>query len=561
MPRGLAQIVGFIMMATLCQRANAQLSPGDLHRSHAFLDGVENCNKCHDRDSDQMHGKCLSCHTEMQARIDRGRGLHAQAEYRECENCHVEHHGRDFDLIYWKAGEKGFDHQLAGYPLQGKHAKTTCRACHKTDFNRDSEQLRLRQKDLSKTYLGLDTSCASCHFDEHRGQLASDCNRCHTFEGWSPAPGFDHDRTKFVLTGRHETTACAKCHQKVEDPSSTTDHEYSRFANVRHENCSNCHKDSHAGRLGSRCEGCHTTTGWQVAEQAGFDHSKTRYPLEGRHRIVACDKCHAAGKPKSGLKFQACRDCHQDHHKGEFADRAQGGACEECHTVAGYMPAQFTIEQHKATRFTLRQAHLALPCVQCHGDAKGNMVAREGHYTWSSMRCQDCHKDVHKGQLARIVERSGCQECHSEASWSAVVFAHDSTGFALTGKHASVNCASCHRGDSNAVDIARLAFAPLRRDCEMCHRDVHRGQFAVADTVPQIRCDRCHTPSNWQATLFDHNKLTEYPLDGAHAKVPCAGCHKPTQDAAFAFVDYHIDDRSCRACHGTDSVTAKGATP
>ena len=550
-----------MMMVTLCPRSNAQLSPGDLHRSHAFLEGVENCNKCHDRDSGQMRAKCLICHSEMQSRVDRGRGPHAQPEYRDCENCHVEHHGRDFALVFWKDGEQGFDHRLAGYTLRGKHAKTVCRVCHKQEFIEDVEQLRDRQKDFSRTYLGLDSTCISCHPDEHRGQLAQNCDRCHTFDGWTPAPDFDHGQTKFVLTGRHGTTACGKCHQKVEDLSTIADREYLRFANVRHENCMDCHKDAHGGRLGSRCESCHNTTGWQVAAEAGFDHGKTRYPLEGRHKNVSCDKCHQAGKPKSGMRFQACRDCHQDRHNGEFADRGRGGTCEECHTVSGFTPALFTVEQHQTTRFTLREAHLALPCALCHGEAKGNMVAREGRYTWSSTRCQDCHKDVHQGQLTRILERSGCKECHSEVTWSAVRFLHDSTGFALTGKHVSVSCASCHRGDTSAVNITRLGFTPLRRDCESCHRDVHRGQFAVSDTLPKVHCERCHTPSNWQATLFDHNRLTEYRLDGAHAKVPCAGCHKPTQTADFAFVDYQVSGRTCRACHGTDEVKTKGATP
>lgn len=549
------------MTMTLCSKSRAQLSPGELHRSHASLEGVENCNSCHDRDSDQMRTKCLTCHAEMKARVDSGRGLHAQPEYRDCENCHVEHHGRDFDLIFWMDGEQSFDHDLTGFRLLGKHTKTTCRACHKQDFNRDVEALKQRQKDFSRTFLGLDTTCVSCHHDEHRGQLSAECSRCHTQEGWAPAPGFDHGTTKFVLTGRHGTTACLKCHQKVEDAAASVDREYLRFTNVRHENCNDCHKDAHGGRFGLRCEGCHNTNGWQVTEKAGFDHGKTRYPLEGRHKPVACDKCHAPGKPKAGLKFAACSDCHRDRHEGEFADRERKGACEECHTVAGFSPALFTLQQHQSTRFVLREAHLALPCIQCHGDVKEKMAARVGRYTWISTRCQDCHRDVHLGQLAQLVERDGCVACHAESAWSQVRFAHDSTDFPLQGKHGSVPCASCHRGDTAAVDITRLAFTALRGDCETCHRDVHRGQFAVSDTIPMVRCERCHTPKDWRPTLFDHNTLTEYPLDGAHAKVPCALCHKPSANDGALYVSYEIVDRSCRACHGTDDVKAKGATP
>lgn len=554
-------IGGLVMVLAHSSKSYAQISPGPLHRSHAFLEAVENCNRCHDRDSDRMRTKCLQCHTEMQSRVEAGKGLHSQSEFRDCENCHVEHHGREFDLIFWKDGEQAFDHSLTGYELRGKHAKTACRDCHRQEFNKELERLLSRQKDFARTYLGLDTNCVSCHLDEHRDQLSRECARCHTFDGWVPAPGFDHGTTKFALTGRHATTACGRCHIKVEDRKSSVDREYLQFAQVRHENCNECHKDAHEGRFGLRCEGCHNTSGWSVSATVGFDHGKTRYPLEGRHKQVACDKCHLPGQPKRGLKFQACRDCHPDRHKGEFADRIRGGDCEECHSVAGFSPARFTIEQHQSTRFALREAHLGVPCNACHGESPGNMSAREGQYTWSSMRCRDCHADVHQGQLGRYVEREGCEYCHSEAAWSTVRFPHDSTAFPLTGKHAVLACASCHRGDTTATDIRRLQFGPLRRDCEICHQDIHRGQFVVADTIPGIRCDRCHTPSGWQATLFDHNTMSGYRLDGAHTKVPCAGCHKPVFADAVAFVDYQIGDHSCRGCHGTDSVRVKGATP
>ena len=49
-----------------------------------------------------------------QQRIDAGKGLHARPDHGDCEHCHIEHQGRDFELVYWgKAGEKAFDHALS----------------------------------------------------------------------------------------------------------------------------------------------------------------------------------------------------------------------------------------------------------------------------------------------------------------------------------------------------------------------------------------------------------------------------------------------------------------
>ncbi|MBI3872432.1 MAG: hypothetical protein HY304_05085 [candidate division Zixibacteria bacterium] len=547
------------MTVLACATAKGQLSPGELHRSHAFLEGVEHCTQCHDRDRGAMREKCLACHVEMNGRISAGLGLHARPEYRDCQNCHVEHQGRDYNLVWWKDGEQSFDHAFTGYSLRGHHAHTACRTCHRPEFVRDADTLLARHKSLDRTYLGLDTTCLSCHHDEHRGQLAPSCEQCHTFAAWSPAPGFDHGRTQFVLSGRHATTACGKCHRTVHDQAAWGDSAFLAFAGVHHDRCTDCHQDAHSGRFGAACESCHNTQGWSLATAAVFDHAKTRYPLAGRHEQVICGRCHPPGRPKTGLKFENCRDCHKDYHSGEFADRPRGGACEECHSAAGFSPAQFSLELHQSTRFPLREAHLALPCNTCHGERKSRFVGRRGRFKWESTRCQDCHQDVHQGQLATLVGQSGCEGCHSEGAWASISFDHARTGFTLEGAHDQARCASCHHGDSTLAAAARVAFVPLKRDCSSCHRDVHGGQFAVADSVPAVRCDRCHTPANWHAEKFNHNTATDYPLEGAHAKVPCNGCHKPSRRDGELFVSYAIADRACRGCHGTDDVKSGGS--
>ena len=88
----------------------AQLSPGDLARPHAQLEGLKNCTKCHET-GEQITGKnCLSCHTLLSERIDAGKGLHAGPDHKDCVRCHSDHHGREFEIVFWKEGPYNFDH-------------------------------------------------------------------------------------------------------------------------------------------------------------------------------------------------------------------------------------------------------------------------------------------------------------------------------------------------------------------------------------------------------------------------------------------------------------------
>ena len=47
---------------------------------------------------------------------------------------------------------------------------------------------------------------------------------------------------------------------------------------------------------------------------------------------------------------------------------------------------------------------------------------------------------------------------------------------------------------------------------------------------------------------FDHN-LTEFPLDGNHARVECRLCHKPYEKDGKILVEYKITKFQCIDCH------------
>ncbi|HEY6913036.1 MAG TPA: hypothetical protein VI413_00030, partial [Paludibacter sp.] len=51
----------------------------------------------------------------------------------------------------------------------------------------------------------------------HGDKLKVDCAVCHVTENWTRIkPGFDHNKTKFPLTGQHKMIDCRKCHVSLD---------------------------------------------------------------------------------------------------------------------------------------------------------------------------------------------------------------------------------------------------------------------------------------------------------------------------------------------------------
>ncbi|HXY40440.1 MAG TPA: hypothetical protein VEQ10_12265 [Vicinamibacteria bacterium] len=539
MRRGPVGSAGLLVLLVAVS-AGAQISPGPLSRVHAELEGSASCLRCHDSSRGVATEKCLACHKALQLRIAAGRGLHARPDYGDCKHCHVEHQGRDFELVYWgQQGRRGFDHALTGHRLEGRHAPLACERCHRPPV-----------------YVGASTACGACHADEHRGQFKGRaCSDCHGQVAWKPAAGFDHARTRWPLSGRHAGVACDRCHGRRQPDPAQPGKTFVAFRTVAGSDCVGCHEDIHRGRLGTGCGSCHTMLSWHGRPTGGFDHARTRYPLEGRHAAVACERCHPPGRPLR-VAFRYCTDCHRDPHAGEPARTVEAGRCERCHDVNGYRPARFGVEEHARTAYPLTGAHLAVACDACHKTAeRAPGVAMP--LRLAARRCAECHADPHHGELARLVERSGCEVCHRVESWRQVAFDHGSTGYALDGRHGTVGCNGCHlppRGSGPAV----LRFTGLKRACESCHRDAHAGQFAAGGATA---CERCHGTVAMRPARFDHQRDSRYALDGAHARLACAACHRSESRAEASFVRYKPLPITCSGCHGPTGRPAKGEQP
>lgn len=529
----------------------AQMSPGELSRAHAALDNPLRCGVCHEFGARRARFLCLDCHGEIRRRLEEKRGYHARVVRgqgkeagNDCARCHSEHNGRNHRLVRWPRPAAQFDHGEAGWPLDGKHARLQCAQCHQEARITAEDRGVLRRTNLSQSYAGLDGKCTSCHRDEHRGDLGQDCRRCHTAEAWKPAPGFSHGAARYPLTGRHQQVACGKCHKPIAALGSHA--QYRNF--VQYETCRSCHADPHGGSFPGGCERCHTTEGWKAARISGqFDHSKTDFPLRGKHAAVDCRKCHRTENFRAPVAHARCLDCHQDRHGGQFAHRDQG-ECAPCHQETGWEPARFGVREHAATKFPLRGKHEPVACAKCHGNRGAGT-----DYHPPSGSCRDCHRDAHNGQFAAAPHENRCERCHKDGGWQEVRYTardHQSGRFPLAGAHAAVPCADCHKRSGGR---RQLRFASIA--CEACHVDPHLTLQIVAEgtrlSAASARwgCQSCHTPRAWaEIAAFDHSR-TAFPLSGRHRGTACRGCHKPSLLGARRMLTFAGTPQDCGSCH------------
>lgn len=521
----------------------AQISPGELSRAHQSLEGMAHCTACHSMGKTIADENCLTCHGELAARIKAGTGLHGQFAGRTCVSCHKEHHGRDFELV--RLDRTSFDHRMTGFALGGRHRDLHCEQCHQPAKIRATDVRKNASLLASGTFLGLSTDCASCHRDPHQGKFGSTCTTCHSDAAWKPVTNFDHSRTRFPLTGRHATVECIACHRQETDTNSRRS-----VASLRFDDCSRCHRDVHAGRFDQRCATCHTTSGWQSAQKA-FDHARTRFPLRGAHARLQCRTCHdgsASPQPKLAAghvrlqHFDHCADCHRDPHRGQFADRPLGGACEECHTETSWDVRSIAGFNHASTRFPLRGKHKTVDCKGCHGASRDRTPTIDlRHFE----HCADCHQDPHAGQFVARSDRGACESCHTESGFlppDYPVAAHSRSRFPLDGAHLAVACSRCHQQAQIRGVRVRMFRSTTLSTCSTCHQDIHHSAFT---RWMENGCATCHATERWSLIRFQHAK-TGFALQGKHGSVACGACHNRRNVWQFAGTP-----RACASCHAT----------
>ncbi|MBS1817966.1 MAG: hypothetical protein JSU08_08560 [Acidobacteria bacterium] len=512
------------------------LSPGRLAKAHANLEGLSNCQQCHEQGQKVSATKCLTCHKPVAERIRLKKGVHKDVQG-NCIACHAEHAGVDGELRPFD--QKSFDHaKVTGFALDGKHANLAagCAACHQ-----------------GPSFLTARAECASCHQDVHKPSLGAKCDTCHStrtaFKGVGTA--FDHTRAAFQLQGAHQTVACEKCHVNR------------TFKGIAFASCTNCHADRHRGSFGATCTTCHTNESWRTKR---VDHAKTDFALVGLHQKVDCAACHKQPPMRVALRADTCAACHVDVHRGTFKQD-----CKACHNENGFGKAPF---DHAQTRFALTGKHEALTCEKCHTSPAAQPTApaakRVADFRGLSTTCVSCHTDVHQGQLG-----ASCETCHTSASFRVSSFTHKSDPSFFAGQHASLTCEKCHvpsapRATRTDLPVAlNVRYRDLPKACASCHEDAHLGQEPAT-------CETCHTITSPKFAVpgFSHAR-TSFALTGKHETAACAVCHKretgqfpkgPGTAIRFSGLahecrschqDVHLGQLSgaCETCHATSSFT------
>lgn len=333
-----------------------------------------NCTSCHQMGANvnaenvfqDYRGKniqnCITCHQDV----------HNARFGTDCRQCHSEESFRKIRNL-----EK-FEHDLTGYPLEGKHVEVDCRKCHETKL---TDPL-------------IHNRCTDCHDDFHKGQFVQintqpDCRECHSVDGFKGSLySIDkHNESSFPLTGAHLATPCIDCHFKNNEWS---------FKNIGQQ-CIDCHSDVHKGFLSDKyypenaCKQCHSTEGWTGVE---FEHAATGFELHGKHQSISCTNCHRPDTiaqkeiviPFSGQE-SSCMSCHENIHGDQFEMEGKTD-CMRCHGFEAWSPSSF---DHNTARFALDGAHNKVACNKCHIEEQsedGNLTVL---YHLNKLECMDCH--------------------------------------------------------------------------------------------------------------------------------------------------------------------------
>jgi hypothetical protein len=161
------------------------------------------------------------------------------------------------------------------------------------------------------------------------------------------------------------------------------------------------------------------------------------------------------------------------------------------------------VDAHRLTNFPLLGGHAALPCTECHAEA------RERRYSRAAVDCAACHeKDVQR-TVGRAVDHlalgfagRSCRECHGATRFSPARFpSHDDCFPISSGEHAGIRCDGCHSSLGGRTSGARQCRTGTATLCVHCHTNAGSGETGATDAqhqgvpgygyVPQ-KCAQCH---------------------------------------------------------------------
>ncbi len=289
----------------------------------------------------------------------------------------------------------------------------------------------------------------------------------------------------------------------------------------------------HGKDLRVSCDACHTSDSWAINKDSiSFNHSGTRFALEGQHEVIDCRNCHTT------LEFEQaepnCASCHLDVHQNTVGDE-----CSRCHDSNSWLVNNIA-EVHRQISFPLLGAHAVANCVECH---QSDTELRFGPM---DSDCFSCHQDEYAATTNPNHQQAGfstdCSTCHKydAYSWDADDINHDF--FPLTAGHDIDECAKCHTGSD---------YSKISPECITCHEQDYLVTTNPNHQVVGISttCAECHTTQpGWKPAEYKEHDDQYFPI--------YSGSHKGTWDQCL---DCHTDPNNytsftCITCHTNPST-------
>ena len=312
---------------------------------------------------------------------------------------------------------------------------------------------------------------------------------------------FDHDRTVFPLTGKHQTVECEACHVG------------GRYENLPTE-CGACHRtpsnhmvDQRTAAASGGCGACHDTTDWL---RATFAHP----PAMTAHQ---CSTCHngqrVRGKPVGHLVTTA--------------------ECDQCHTTTSFVGVGF---RHDPTTTTGK-------CNTCHNGqtAKGKSTT----HVVTTAQCDTCHTSTTAfvGATFRhdpATTANKCNTCHNGQM---------APGKSTTHVVTTAQCDTCHTSTTAFVGATfRHDLATTANKCNTCHNGQTAPGKPTGHLATTAQCDQCHRTTGWTPATYANHANPQ--LIGGHSGLDCKVCHP--QSFSSAFYRDGIQFGFCSNCHRRD---------
>ena len=360
-----------------------------------------------------------------------------------CQDCHPDHRGPRLPAHRLAGRRKAFDHARTGWRLEGAHARTDVRGVPPSAPVPRRRSSGCCAAQPATTYLGLSTRCAAATSTSTGGSSAPTASAATTTAKWKPAPGFDHEPDRFALRGKHIAVALRQVPPTARrrGPRASSVGPPSRGARVHADEADRppdvrelpC--GSARGQARARPAATATPrTGWRGSGRQSDSRSVVprpdpvpaarwphRRPLPELPRPVPG----TAGALQGPGLLPAAATVTKTPTSASSRRRPKrpSADCERCHTVDGFSPPRFEVEQHAKTRFPLDGGHAVTACRGCHAlddrlaarvpSASGACCAEQHRPLEVSLAvlrpperpdaCAGCHADPHAGQFAAEV--------------------------------------------------------------------------------------------------------------------------------------------------------------